>query len=138
MAAINILLLYMNKNSLIIIAVVVALISLNIFLKPYLRKRDVTNIVQTILTDWQKGDIPSVYPFWQDPQNSPPIYGLASYQIKNKIFTEKEGVFYARVFVVLQFPEGNIIPSNKEWVFELSKTKYGWQVLDFHLVNPSN
>lgn len=123
----------MNRNNILIFLVVAIVISLNIFLKPYLHEREVINTVKTVLTHWQKGDIPSVYPFWQDPQKSPPIYGLASSEIKDKIFSEKDGISYAKISVILEFSQNNILPSGKEWVFELGKTKYGWKILDFQL-----
>ncbi len=124
----------MNRNNILIFLIVVILISLNIFLKPYLYEREVLNTAKTILTAWQKGDIPSVYPFWQDPQKSPPIYGLVSSEIKDKIFSEKEDVSYAQIFVILKFSQDNILPSGREWVFEMVKTKYGWKILDFRLM----
>ncbi len=125
----------MSKNKIFIIAGFLFLLSLNVFLKPYLEKREAAKIVQTVLKCWQKGDLLNVYSFWKDPKKSPPVYGLVSYAIINKSFLKKEGIPCARISVRLGFTPDNISPSGKEWVFELEKSGIGWQIIDFQLMH---
>ncbi len=124
----------MSKNKISIIACFLFLLSLNIFLKPYLEQREVIKIVRTVLTCWQKGDLPSVYALWKNPEKSPPVYGLISYKIKNKYFGKREKISYAQVSTMLEFTTDNIAPSEKEWMFELEKGNGSWKIIDFHLI----
>lgn len=123
----------MNKKIVWIILAVIALVTAgNLFLTPYLHQRETLKIVSAVLNHWEKGEIPESFAYWQDQNKVPPVYNLLSYQIHKKIYDKKDDRRQARIFVTLEFPSGNILPSGKEWVFELRQTQLGWKITDFY------
>ena len=124
-----------NRNKLFIILGILLLLSLNFLLKPYLHQREVIRIVETVLINWQHGDLTLNYAFWKNPEKSPPIYGLISYKIKNKDFSKRGKLSYAKISATLEFAPDNITPSGKDWVFELEKDDGGWKIVNFRLTN---
>ncbi len=103
----------------------------NLFLTPYLHRREVTRIVTTVLDGWKSGAILETFEYWEDPSNAPPAYSLLSYHITKKTLDKKERRRQAQIFVTLEFSADNVLPSGKEWVFELRQTKYGWKITNF-------
>ncbi len=110
------------------------LVGLNVLLAPYLNKREATKIVHTVLRLWEEGDIPGTFSYWENEQKTPPVYDLISSQVRKKVFTQKGKNWQAHIFVTLEFSAGNVLPSGREWVFELRPTKLGWKITDFRLV----
>ncbi len=123
----------MNKKILPVTAIIIAL-SLLIFVgKPHLRRRNALNAVRTVLTHWENNDIPSAMAYWKKEQDSPPVNGLLNYEIRKREFSRKRGIYTAHISALLHFPKGTQLPSGREWVFELNKTRRGWKIIDFRL-----
>ena len=121
-----------DKTLLFAIPAIILLVLGNLFLTPYLHQREVTRIVTAVLEGWESGAIPETYEYWEDPNNAPPAYNLLSYQINKKIMDKGEdGRRHAQVFVTIEFSAGNVLPSGKEWIFELRQTKFGWKIKNF-------
>ena len=123
----------MHKQKILILGILAFLIGLNLLLAPYLNKREATKIVRTVLQLWEKGDIPGAFNYWENQERTPPVYDLISSKVQKKIFTQNGKDWQARIFVTLEFPEGNVLPSGREWVFELKPTEFGWKITDFRL-----
>ena len=121
----------MRKSVLGIAGVAVILLLLVFVVQPQLRQRDAQKTVETILTHWQNNDLLPAMTFWQNEEDSPPVYDLLSYEILNKEFGKEEGQYYANITVQLIFPTGNPFFTDKNWVFSLKKTRHGWRVFDF-------
>ena len=121
-----------NKLILFSLLIIFSVFCLQIVLNPYLHQREVTKIVKIILKHWKNGDLPEAFVYWEDLRRAPPIYDLVSSTLIEKTFHLKDTPPYAQIVVKLEFPEGNVIPSGKEWVFELTYTKSGWKVKNFH------
>jgi len=124
----------MNKQYFVIGLVFVVLLILSITIKPNLRQRDVTRIVETVLTHWENGDIPMAMSYWERAVDSPPVFGLTAYEINDGKVIKKNGIFSAQVTATLDFSPNNTFPSGKKWIFDLNKTRYGWKIIDFHLL----
>ena len=123
----------MNRlNSLIILSILLFL-SVFINLKGYLERREVINLTKTILNYLLKDDISKTYIFWENAKDTPPIYGLVGYKITGYILGKKNNASYGQVYATFSFTPNNLLPSDKEWVFELTKTRYGWKLKDLHL-----
>ena len=105
------------------------LIFINFAIKPFLSYRDAYKHIETYLTNVQKGNLTNIYILWDNKNNSPPIYNMTSYKIKNKTFYKKDGVKWASFKVDIYLAGGNILPSGKEWTFDLSYTKVGWKIM---------
>lgn len=129
----------MVKRTILITVFVSALLFLNFFGKSYLRQRNALRIVQTVLTYWENGDIPQAMSFWENENDSPPVYEILTYEIGKKTFGKEGGVYTALIAVMIYFPTNNQFPTGKEWTFELNKTRYGWKIMDFRLsANPTS
>lgn len=126
-----------DKALLFVIPVVILLVLGNLFLPPYLHRREATRIVTAVLNGWASGAIPETFQYWEDPHSAPPAYNLISYRINNKNFDKKDGRRHAQIFVTLEFSADNVLPSGKEWIFELRQTKLGWKIKGFSAANPS-
>ena len=120
-----------GKILLFIIPVVILLVLGNLFLPPYLHRREVTKIVTAVLKGWENGAILETFQYWEDPNNAPPAYSLLSYRINKRTLDKKDGRRHAQIFVTLEFSADNVLPSGKEWVFELRETKSGWKIENF-------
>ncbi|MCK5591748.1 MAG: hypothetical protein KAI72_07315 [Candidatus Pacebacteria bacterium] len=129
----------MAKRIILITVFVSALLFLNFFGKSYLRRRNALQVMQTVLTYWENGDIPQAMSFWENENNSPPVYEILTYEIGKKTFGKEDGVYTAFIAVTIYFPTNNQFPTGKEWIFELNKTRYGWKIMDFRLsTNPTS
>jgi hypothetical protein len=124
----------MRKQQLLIPGIIVFLLGLNFLLAPYLNRKEATKVVHAVLRLWAEGDIPGAFGYWENQRRTPPVYDVISSTVNKKIFTKKDKVWQAQFFVTLEFPEGNIFPSDREWVFELKTTKLGWKITDFRMV----
>lgn len=126
----------MNKRNIVIGILIIALSSLNFVFKPYLRRRDALRIVETVLTYWKNGDLTLAMPYWEKEINSPPVYGLITYEITGGKISKKDGIHSAEVTANLEFPLDNPSHSGKKWIFELNKTRYGWKITGYqHIEN---
>ena len=126
-----------DKALLFVIPVVILFVLGNLFLPPYLHRREVTKIVTAVLKGWESGAILETFQYWGDPSNAPPAYSLVSYQINRRALDKKDGRRHAQIFVTLEFSADNVLPSGKEWVFELQETKLGWKIEKFSAASPA-
>ncbi len=126
-----------DKALLFAIPVVILFVLGNLFLTPYLREREVTGIITTVLDGWESGAIPETFQYWEDPNNAPPAYSLVSYQITKKVIEKDANERRGQIFVVLEFSADNVLPSGKEWVFKMRQTRLGWKIGSFSAVNPA-
>lgn len=120
-----------KKKTIAIVSIVAFLLFINFVVGPYVYKREVINIVKAVLNHWADGNQAASYEYWQDPNKSPPISDLTDYKITKKIFDKEDSVGHALIYTVLELPSSTVLPSNKEWVFELIQTKLGWEIIDF-------
>jgi len=74
----------MTKRNILIASLVIAMLSFNIFLKPYLHFKDAIKIVKTILPRWENNDLTLAMPYWEKEIDSPPIYSLMSFMKSEK------------------------------------------------------
>ncbi len=121
-----------NKN-IIIISASAFLLSINFILFPYLHRREATHIVESVIKSWEANDLSYAFNAWENMQKSPPIYDLVSGEITKRIFDRKNGVRHALIYARLEFHDNSTLPSGKEWVFELSRTRLGWKVINFYM-----
>ncbi len=126
-----------GKNFWLAVAAIILFVFGNIFLPPYLHQREVIRTVASVLDGWESGAIPETFQYWEDPNNAPPAYNLVSYQVNKKIFDKEDGRRRAQIFVTLEFSADNVLPSGKEWIFELRQTKFGWKIKNFSAANPA-
>jgi len=124
----------MTKRSVLVASLIIAILSFNFFLKPYLQFKDALKIVKTILTHWENNDLTLAMSYWEKEIDSPPIYSLMSYEIGKGEITKKDGMYSAQINVTLDFSLDSHFPSGKNWIFKLNKTRYGWKVKDFRLI----
>lgn len=123
----------MKKQNIVISLLLVALLFLNLSVKPYLRRRDAIRIIKTVLTHWGNDDLMLAMPYWEKEIDSPPIYDLLTSEIIEGKIGKKDGVHIAQITATLEFPPGNPFYSGKKWIFELNKTRYGWKIMDYSL-----
>lgn len=123
----------MKKNNIVIVLIVITLLSLSFFAKPYFRRREAINVVNSVLKHWKNGDLTLAMSYWENKEESPPIYDLIAYKVGKGDVYKKDHVYSAHIIAVLDFPPNNPLPSKKEWVFKLNKTRYGWKITDFRL-----
>ncbi|MCK5083006.1 MAG: hypothetical protein KAR31_08895 [Candidatus Omnitrophica bacterium] len=123
----------MPKKIILIAAVIAAFLCLTLFGKPYFRRKNALKVVESVLIHWTNDDVPTAMSFWEREYKSPPVYDLLSYEIGKKTFEQKDDIYTARISATLYFPTGNQMPSGKEWIFELNKTRYGWKIMDFRI-----
>ena len=126
-----------DKTILFGVPIVMLFVLGNLFLPPYLHRREVTKIVTAVLKGWESGAILETFQYWRDPNNAPPAYSLVSYQINKRILDKKDDRRHAQIFVTLEFSADNVLPSGKEWVFELRETKLGWKIEKFSAASPA-
>lgn len=126
-----------DKTFLFAIPVVTLFVLGNLFLPPYLHRREVTRIVTAVLDGWESGAILETFQYWEDPNNAPPAYNLLSYRINKKILDKKDGRRHAQIFLTLEFSADNVLPSGKEWILELRETKLGWKIEKFSAASPA-
>lgn len=106
----------------------------NIFLTPYLHRRETARIVRAVCEDWKNGRVLEAFQYWENPKKAPPFEGLASYNISRQTLDKKNGQRHARIFATLEFPSGaTAAPSGQEWVFDLRQTRIGWKITDLNL-----
>ncbi len=120
-----------DKTILFVVPIVILLVLGNIFLPPYLHQREVTRTVTAVLDGWAGGASLEAFQYWQDPNSAPPAYNLVSYRINKKTLGKEKNQRHAQVFVTLEFSADNVLPSGKEWIFELRETKLGWRITNF-------
>jgi len=124
----------MNKQIVVILSILITLIALKLAVQPYIQHRSANRVVKSVLNYWQSGDLLSAIDYWKDPQQTPPIYNLTSYEITKKEFSKENKTDYAKIYVDADFATEGLLPSGKEWVFRLEKTRYGWKIIGFHPV----
>jgi len=121
----------MKMKNIIIVLSIFALLALNFIVTPYLRLRDAQSVVETVLTHWKNNNLTLAMPFWEKEIDSPPVYDLMAYEIGNGTINKVDGAYTADFTATLDFPQGNLFPSGKQWIFKLKKSRYGWKVTDF-------
>lgn len=124
-----------NKRNIIIAAVVAALLLLNFIIKPYIRNRDVVKVVTSVLEHWESGDLGLAMEYWEHEADSPPVYNLIGYTIEGSQVGKTDGRRSGEVTAMLEFAENKIFPTGRRWKFSLLKTRYGWKVVDFKMLN---
>ena len=124
----------MNQRNILIGVCIAALLFLNSFGRPYLRRRNALKTVQTVLNHWKDGNLTQAMSFWEHEKDSPPVYNLSGYRIVKQIFKKEDNVYTALITTVLYFPSNNQFPSGEKWLFKLAKTRHGWRITDFRLV----
>lgn len=126
--------LFMKKKSFIIFSVIAALFILQFGVKPLLYKREALRTLKTIFGFWKEGLTLEVLYYFQDSNNSLPIYNLSSFKIKSQKINKKEAiksyVFTAR----LDFPQNNIVPSGEDWEIVLSDLPDGWKITSIDIL----
>lgn len=127
------------KRKRIALAIGVLILLVSYFpLKHHLEKRSVLQMTKTILKYWQTNNLPATYVYWKDPYQAPPIYGLEKYKILKTNFPKSKGVQTAEVYIYLDFPSDNLLPSGKVWILQFYKfPRLGWLVSDFR-IDPSS
>ena len=123
----------MNKKQIVAAIAILVVLAAIFSLKPMLRRNDAVKTVRVVLNHWKNGDLTLAMPYWEMQEDSPPVYDLMAYQIREAGITKKDGLYHARVSAMLEFPLGNQFPSGKKWSFQLIKTRYGWKIKDFVL-----
>ena len=125
-----------DKFIISLISIFLILVLLNIFLKPYLHKREVLRSVNSVCQSWVDGTFDKVYDKWDNIETSAPIYNLKDYKIVRQTFDTMHGRRHAEIIVVLKFDENNTFPSGKEWRFEfLNMENVGWKITSFKQIN---
>ena len=122
-----------NKKNLPITVFIIVILLFIFVGKPHLRRRNALNAFHAILTYWENNDLILAASYWEKEQDSPPVYDLLAYDIGEKEFGRKDGIYNARITVTLYFSAGNTLPSERKWIFELNKSRHGWKVVDFRL-----
>lgn len=125
----------MNKNYIIIFVALVAIFSLNSYLTPGLREKQVNKVITSFLDAWKEGNIPKVSAFWTDINlsNIPPISRIDSYTVnKTNIYKEKDR-WQATAEVLLNISEEGMFPPQSNWELILIKSSLGWQVSSFNI-----
>ena len=125
-----------KRNNILLLGLIVFILLVNFYLKPYLLQREVTRVSETVLTFLKSNDIDRTYFYWKNPYKAPPMYELMSYDITKKIFDSQDGRPHAKIFVVLKFSKNNVLPSGREWLMELKDLpRIGWKIIDFRLAD---
>lgn len=126
----------MNKTNIIIVSLIVAIVSLNFLLKPYLRDREAKQFVESILTDWQDGNISIVMSHWANHtvNTIPPIDNILSYSIEDIQHYKKDKSRYTDVTIFLELAPNRTFPSGSKWKFRLKKTTFGLQIYEFNIL----
>jgi len=121
----------MKARTIIITAVVTALVASSFAVKSYLYQREAMRAVVTVLNSWHDNTQNTTVEYWQNPKNSAPVYNLLSYSVVQSKFFNKNNKRTAHIVVTLEFDSNHVFPSNKNWLFELIYTRYGWQITEF-------
>jgi len=127
----------MKNLPILVASIVVVLVALNLTLKPYLHKRSARKVVDTVLTNWGDLDILRAMDQWENPSDSPPMYGIVGHNIVEEFFYKEGKRRYAKIYITLNFQSDSVYASGKEWIFELRESKLGWKVFDFYAVDPA-
>ena len=124
-----------STNVTLTILGLIALAGIYFVLIPYVDRREASRIVDRVLNLWSTQNLTTTYEYWLDPQKSPPVFGLNTYQVKSQKFDTQDGAAHALFTVYLEFSLDNFMPSKRNWILELKKTKYGWKIIDFYMAN---
>lgn len=122
-----------TRNKLIIGAVILTVL-INFVLIPTINRQRATSIVKTILKLWIAEDYASPLKHFYDPQKSPPVYSLKSYEIKNLAMLKANGALTAKFSIILNFSNENVFPSGKIWLFELQQIGRHWMVMKYYIL----
>jgi hypothetical protein len=126
-----------KQRNVLTIIVIIFVIASYFPLKNYLERRAVLKSTQIILKYWQTNNLTATYVYWKDPYRAPPIYGLDAYKIIKTTIQKTGGIEIADVYIFLDFPPDNLMPSEKIWILEFYKfPRLGWLVADFRQANP--
>ena len=122
-----------TRNKIILGAVTLTAL-INFVLIPTINRQRATRVVQNIFTLWIAEDYASPLKHFYEPEKSPPVYNLTSYEIKNLSMIKANGALTAKFSVILNFANGNVLPSGKLWLFELQQMGRHWMVLKYYVL----
>ncbi|MBZ0166212.1 MAG: hypothetical protein K8I00_05340, partial [Candidatus Omnitrophica bacterium] len=108
---------------------------------PTIRNRTSTQVIGTILSDWQASNTITPMTYWANRNQYPNLLPrLVTYKIRNRQVLKKDGKLHARFTITLNFEENPAIPQNSDWLFVLNKIQGGWKVVDFRMskLHPSD
>ncbi len=112
---------------------IAAFLLLQFVLIPFISRQKASATVKAILENWAKDDAVAAAKYFMEPEQSPPIYDLKSYTIKSQRFGSVNGKKTAQFWVELEFPPGNVLPSERTWVGEMVLDKGNWRAISFKL-----
>ena len=123
----------MNKNYIIILAALIAIFSLNTYLTPHLREKQVNKVITSFLDAWKEGNIAKVSAYWTNTNlgNIPPISRISSYTINKTSISKEKNYWQAIAAVSLNISEQGMFPPQSNWELILVKSNLGWQVSSF-------
>lgn len=108
---------------------------------PAIRTRTSTQIISSILSDWQASNTITPMTYWANRNQYPNLLPrLVTYKIRNRQVLKKDGKLHARFTITLNFEENQALPQNSDWLFVLNKIQGGWKVVDFRMskLHPSD
>ncbi len=122
-----------NKdNKFLIIGLVLFLIIYNFFFIPFLHKREIQSIAKSVLGYWASGEYALGRKYWEDPEQYPAIYDVASFEIQRIRLFKQEGKLGAELPVILQFKSDELFSSGHIWMFELRRDTRKWNITKFY------
>ena len=124
----------LSTRNKIILGAVTLIVLINFVLIPTINRQRAANVVQTILKLWIAEDYASPLKHFYEPEKSPPVYGLQSYEIKNLSMIKANGALTAKFSIILNFANKNIFPSGKLWLFELQQLGRHWMVMKYYIL----
>lgn len=122
----------MKKQHLIVLYSITGLILIFLLLLPYLDRRFAAKIVKHVCVSWQTFDSAGAYMQWEDPEKSPPVNQLIDYKILATSLKKPSTGKFVEVTAFLEFSPNDTLPSGKEWIFIVTKTRYGWKITEFY------
>jgi len=124
----------MDNNKKIIIGVVAAILLINFGLVPLINRQKGKAIVKRVFSFWVAKDNASGVAYFKDKTKFPPIYDLQSYTIETVKFEKVNGDLRGKFWLVLHFPQDNLLPDGKTWYCEIGKVSREWMILDLHIL----
>ena len=118
----------------IILGAAALIVLINFVLIPAINRQRATSVVKTIFKLWIAEDYASPLQHFYEPEKSPPIYNLKSYEIKNLSMLKVDGALTAKFSIILNFSSENIFPSGKLWLFELRQLGRHWMVMKYYIL----
>ena len=128
-----IILLIMNLKQKLILAGVLSFLTIQFIIAPLISHEKAEKVVKTTIESWIIVDSATAVKKFVSPELSPPVYDLQSYKIKSRRFNQFEGKVRAQFWIVLNFGNGNVLPTGQTWLCELTIDKGHWKIYNFSL-----